>query len=245
MKKMTKNKQPFEKMCSRCGTIFVGYGRSQCPVCRRKTANEQRSQSGEAKRILLMKRNDELALDGKRVCAKCHHVRHLTEFSTSQPHRQGKINKICDRCLTRMYENPKRKESGFGGNFWRRKAYTVNTVGRARLAKLKGVKTSSIRMTDLEWECKPQDLAKLFEKQNGKCFYCKCKLKHDWLQVDHVVPLSRGGKNTLDNIVLTCKDCNNLKNTKTGEEFFAFVREYTKRFLVAEASDKERKHKQQ
>jgi len=37
--------------------------------------------------------------------------------------------------------------------------------------------------------------------------------------VEHVVPIRRGGDDRLDNLVLACYDCNQLKGLRTGEEF--------------------------
>lgn len=49
------------------------------------------------------------------------------------------------------------------------------------------------------------------------CYYCgsKCTDGH----VDHVIPLSRGGKDELSNLVWACPSCNLRKNDLTAEEF--------------------------
>lgn len=239
MREKTNPKEPFEKMCPDCGTVFVGYGYSRCPKCQRKKASKEMASRRLSKRKLLLERNDELKKEGKRVCAKCYHVRRLSEFRTSQPNRKGKLNTICDRCLTGIYASRTKDKTGFTENFWRRKAYTVNTVGRARLAKLAHSKTSDFSLSDLNWECKPQDLAKLYAVQNGKCRYCGVQLTPDTVQVDHSIPLSREGKHHISNLSLSCKDCNMLKGTKTADEFVLFTKEYAKRFLVADATDKQ------
>lgn len=36
---------------------------------------------------------------------------------------------------------------------------------------------------------------------------------------DHVVPLSRGGRDTIDNIIVVCRRCNNLKGDLTLPEW--------------------------
>ena len=45
----------------------------------------------------------------------------------------------------------------------------------------------------------------------GVCHYCHQKVGRDRLTMDHVVPLSRGGKSKKGNIVPACKACNNKK----------------------------------
>lgn len=37
---------------------------------------------------------------------------------------------------------------------------------------------------------------------------------HEWAQIDHVVPRSKGGPNTLDNLVLCCGQCNGSKGNR-------------------------------
>lgn len=45
----------------------------------------------------------------------------------------------------------------------------------------------------------------------GLCFYCAKKTAFKNITMDHLVPLSRGGRSTKDNLVPCCKNCNNLK----------------------------------
>tara|TARA_B100000686_G_scaffold170834_1_gene178074 strand:+ start:2943 stop:3224 length:282 start_codon:yes stop_codon:yes gene_type:complete len=53
-----------------------------------------------------------------------------------------------------------------------------------------------------------------FNKLNtGLCHYCGEKFSRGQLTMDHVVPLSRGGKSTKGNVVPACKECNNKKTT--------------------------------
>lgn len=58
----------------------------------------------------------------------------------------------------------------------------------------------------------------LFARDNYRCQYCGKKGDHKGLTYDHVVPKSRGGKTTWENIVTACSDCNGLKANKTPEE---------------------------
>ncbi len=62
------------------------------------------------------------------------------------------------------------------------------------------------------------DLVRIFELQRGLCFYCRATLGPDY-QIDHRIPVSRGGSNDSLNIALTCRTCNQKKNTKTDVEF--------------------------
>jgi 5-methylcytosine-specific restriction protein A len=45
----------------------------------------------------------------------------------------------------------------------------------------------------------------------GRCYYCSREVGRPNLTMDHIVPLSRGGKSKKGNIVPACKECNNKK----------------------------------
>jgi len=49
--------------------------------------------------------------------------------------------------------------------------------------------------------------------ERGICHYCGRKVGRENLTMDHVVPLSRGGKSKKGNIVAACKECNNRKKS--------------------------------
>lgn len=45
----------------------------------------------------------------------------------------------------------------------------------------------------------------------GRCHYCGSAAEPKSLTMDHIVPISRGGKSTKGNVVPSCKACNNRK----------------------------------
>ena len=45
----------------------------------------------------------------------------------------------------------------------------------------------------------------------GRCHYCGGEFPPEDLTMDHVVPLSRGGRSVKENLVPACKDCNSRK----------------------------------
>ena len=57
----------------------------------------------------------------------------------------------------------------------------------------------------------------LLEKWGRKCAYCG---KTDVpLEIEHIIPKSRGGSNRVSNLTLSCKLCNQKKGTMTAAEF--------------------------
>lgn len=60
------------------------------------------------------------------------------------------------------------------------------------------------------------DLLKL---QRGRCAYCAAKLSTDWLHVDHIEPLARGGADQRRNLQALCPPCNSTKRAKDPIDF--------------------------
>lgn len=58
----------------------------------------------------------------------------------------------------------------------------------------------------------------IFLRDNYSCAYCLRQLTAEELSIDHILPKSRGGKETWDNLVTACKTCNCTKGDRTPEE---------------------------
>lgn len=56
----------------------------------------------------------------------------------------------------------------------------------------------------------------IFERDEYRCAYCGAT---EYLTVDHVIPLSRGGTNNLSNLKTCCGHCNSSKGAKSIEEW--------------------------
>lgn len=60
----------------------------------------------------------------------------------------------------------------------------------------------------------------------GVCHYCGRSFPPRDLTMDHIVPVSRGGRSTKGNVVPCCKECNNAKKQLLPMEW----ENYLKRF---------------
>lgn len=57
----------------------------------------------------------------------------------------------------------------------------------------------------------------VIERASGICEYCCSQAKYaiDSLVMEHIKPVSQGGKTLSENLALSCQTCNNCKYTKT------------------------------
>ncbi|MFQ5913217.1 MAG: HNH endonuclease [Nitrospinota bacterium] len=63
----------------------------------------------------------------------------------------------------------------------------------------------------------------VFRRDNHSCQYCGYQGKG--LTIDHVIPRSRGGRTSWENVVVACQPCNSEKGNRTlGESGFSLLR---------------------
>ena len=58
----------------------------------------------------------------------------------------------------------------------------------------------------------------VLSRDNYTCQYCGAQPGKEELTIDHVLPRSRGGTHTWDNVVTACGPCNRRKGNRTPEE---------------------------
>ena len=59
----------------------------------------------------------------------------------------------------------------------------------------------------------------IFSKTNGRCSYCGAKAE----EIDHVIPRSSGGTNSVHNLVASCRACNQMKSNLSLKDFGKLV----------------------
>ncbi len=62
----------------------------------------------------------------------------------------------------------------------------------------------------------------------GQCHYCEQAVAPSELTMDHLIPLSRGGKTTKGNVVPACKECNNKKKYLLPMEWDQYLKSICK-----------------
>lgn len=126
---------------------------------------------------------------------------------------EGRHCKPCRNEYMREYHERKKNENDY---IKKRKMWTKNQrfVNRARMLSKR-----------LGHEIDYMEFEKAFERDGNECYYCgKGDLDNNDLHIDHKIPISRGGKTTVDNLVVACSNCNNRKYNKTDEEFIKWIR---------------------
>ena len=66
----------------------------------------------------------------------------------------------------------------------------------------------------------------LFGQQEGRCGGCRMDFPFKLYEVDHIVPVSRGGGDHLDNLQLLCSHCNRIKGDREQSYLVARLKEY-------------------
>lgn len=212
------------KRCTKCGEwkpatleyfppqkkTACGLG-SWCRIC--FAAHAKRYRESLPRDPQKKRRKRHAVINGMKKCTKCGEEKpatldHFPEYKAAG----GGLRSWCRECVrknTRRYsrENPDKVRGMI------RKWISANpdkvrvsaSVRRARKANADGTFTAA-------------DIRTQYESQRGKCWYCGKKVG-DKYEVDHRIPLSRGGSNAPENLVIACRHCNRSKHDKMPWEF--------------------------
>lgn len=66
----------------------------------------------------------------------------------------------------------------------------------------------------------------ILQKTKWCCAYCGIKLNQDIYTIDHILPRSKGGKNSIENLIAACRNCNARKGDKSIEQFRLWITHY-------------------
>ena len=71
-----------------------------------------------------------------------------------------------------------------------------------------------------KWIRRERRLA-IYIRDGLACVWCGSGLEDEGvtLSLDHVIPVSRGGKNVSRNLVTSCRKCNNVRRDRTARDF--------------------------
>jgi hypothetical protein len=155
----------------------------------------------------------------QKVCSVCRQNLPASSFST----RSDSIDKLCGRCR-------KCERQRFAPWYVENQDRVIESAARWAaenpLKSRSGVAAAKANRRAREKEAGTITAAEWREKLeyfNFSCAYC---LRHESvagvMSVEHMLPLSRGGTNTADNIVPACLRCNLNKSSRTVLEFLVW-----------------------
>jgi 5-methylcytosine-specific restriction endonuclease McrA len=93
-------------------------------------------------------------------------------------------------------------------------------LANKELQALKSAKRRSIKNDNSTFQVTRKELLKLY---SSNCFYCGVSGR---MELDHVIPVSRGGSNSIGNFVASCRPCNASKGKKTITEWKKWKKDY-------------------
>ncbi len=71
--------------------------------------------------------------------------------------------------------------------------------------------TQNLTPKDLQRSFTQDERKVIWRRDNETCQVCKNKIGFEEMQADHIIPHSRGGRTTLDNVQTLCRECNARK----------------------------------
>ena len=108
------------------------------------------------------------------------------------------------------------------------KAYKARNPERARLWARAGRLRRAARERGAEGTFTTADVIRLWHRQRGECARCGVRFgkrpEDGGYEVDHIMPLSRGGSNWPRNLQLLCPRDNHVKHDKAPAEFTLYLR---------------------
>lgn len=93
-----------------------------------------------------------------------------------------------------------------------------------RSSSAKSGMVSRSKKMDVLCDITLEDIRKLIFKYYGKeCRYCDRVLTHNNMVFDHIIPLSKNGPSTKDNIQIICKSSNGMKGSLEEKHFLLLL----------------------
>jgi 5-methylcytosine-specific restriction endonuclease McrA len=169
--------------------------------------------------------------NGMKYCPACARVMSISDF-----HKNGTtLRSFCKSC-----ENRRSIVSKESTGYYARPEVKAKRNEDSRLCKQAKYKfDAEYRAAEIircherrelvtELSVSPLQWLEIVAQFNGVCAYCGSP--HN-LTMDHVVPISKGGKTTIDNVIPACSSCNSSKQARDIIEWYTSQPFYSKNRL--------------
>lgn len=161
-----------------------------------------------------MRRDPSLLSRGKKVCCACHEQLLLEDFSPALRGYGGRAAfcRVCFSARNRAVRNKNGTHAAYIRK-WRMDNADYRSRHAAHQASRRALKAKAWDGSDLTI------YIKFLYEDELICFYCRQITWRDQRTIDHVVPLSRGGKHEANNLVMACGTCNSRKGAMNYYEY--------------------------
>ena len=94
------------------------------------------------------------------------------------------------------------------------KKYLEKNPEKFRAASLRRRASKTSNSTNEQIESANEKIIKMLSAEFSECPYCKSSFKTAIMEVEHILPLFRGGSHSAENITMACEKCNGSKGHK-------------------------------
>lgn len=210
-----------EKECRACGHASRGGGWSYgcaCDYCGGARAEEERRRSEEALRLAI-----ECYDEHKERVSTSKHV----QWAMSKPTRRQKLFLRSFIQVVEESEHPTWEDICDRAGVVSERSYVTKLVQLGLLLDCPngGILANpvlTIEMIGLEEEVRKISNAlrfEVFQRDRHTCQYCGRRAPYVELEVDHLIPVARGGTDAVENLITSCRECNSRKSAKLIERF--------------------------
>ena len=172
-----------------------------------------------------------------KICSKCGLEKDSTEYFKQKQNKDG-LSGFCKKCHNKTINKDKR--SRYEKEYWSR---PENKNRRRQIVKKSALKNkehhkevrkeylktdsglNAQRKSDQVNRCKGKgvyiehvDPLELYNEQNGICYMCFESFDFKCMEMDHMIPISKGGQHKKSNVKMCCPTCNKKKGTKLINE---------------------------
>lgn len=161
---------------------------------------------------------------GDLKCRPCERAYRKEHYQKNLEHERKRGKERIARYRHDPVKNEKIKAS-------QRKSYQKNGKAnqKKRLAKMKiedpwRYKANRIHPS-VKGKLNKDELKSIWDRQNGKCALTGRDLNIYIMELDHIIPLSKGGLSVIDNLQWTCKEANQAKKDLLDDEFIELCKD--------------------
>lgn len=199
----------YEFSCSVCGIIFfmrrVSDSTGMCTKCRTKKWMEDNQDRVKENKRKYYKNHPEKQAE----YARKYRLNNKEKIKDKYLHR-SETQRIKENERSAKYRLGHKKECNERISNWKKKNKPLLRVYRQRRRVRTGKRDFPTKLYN-----------ELLKRQNYKCVYCFKDIT-DANSFDHIIPISRGGDNSPENLQLLCQFCNTSKGNKNHEEFLIY-----------------------